>query len=259
MTFRKVTREIIESVEQISGYRVHVVKDPSLQVPATVRMVSSSMPYHVIIYNPTSNQAPDYLICYECGFITRLFTLPKEHRKVFTGQDQAKNLLRQQMTNELSLPQSIFDQLVTKCFEGILIQLRSLPIGFRVDSWLHTQHTELKDLQEHFVRSELSKNAQVLSPEIKKLAPSHLYECNVAMNATYALFWSLRLDDARLFLPYENIRQHKMADELLKAIQATPDSPEYDTALVDTWADILNLSTWYRWIPQALENEGQNG
>jgi hypothetical protein len=80
MNFRETTRRIISLVEEKTGFPVRVTKDLSLKTLATVRMAREPMPVHMIIYNPSINTAPDYLICYQCGFILRLFSCPPSKR-----------------------------------------------------------------------------------------------------------------------------------------------------------------------------------
>jgi hypothetical protein len=247
MSFRQTTQKIIKSVENTSGYRVHIYKDTSLQLPAVVKIARGSTPYHVVIYNPTSATNPDYLICVECGFILRLFSLPKESRKWFTAVDKAKADLEITIADELDLPKSIIKDLAARFFAGVLTQLRSMPINFRVDKWIRANYPDLIELQDKFVREQLLIHAKGLSPEVKKLAPSHVYDCNVAMNAVYAAVWSDTLSDPKLAIPYEHIRQKELADNLLSILKQIPDSPEKDTLLVDQWAHALDLSGWYKW------------
>ena len=39
-----------------------------------------------------------------------------------------------------SLPESARQQVASQLFDGLMIQLRSYPIGMRIDRWLHDEH-----------------------------------------------------------------------------------------------------------------------
>ena len=75
-------------------------------------------------------------------------------------------------------------------FDGLMTQLRSIPIGLRVDSWIMREYPELSELQQKAAMQQLQENLQVLSPEIKKIAPTKILTANLSMNAAFAEFWA---------------------------------------------------------------------
>src|SRR5437867_2366809 len=90
MNLRAATREVIKRVEDTTGRPVLVGADATLKVLATVSMARGQAPAHFVTYNPTGNAAPDYLICYQCGFVLRLFANPPSQRFDFTGSPSAR-------------------------------------------------------------------------------------------------------------------------------------------------------------------------
>jgi hypothetical protein len=69
MTLREVTRNVISFVESASGCPVVVSEDSSLKTLAASRIARGANRIHAISYNPSAVSEPDYLICYQCGFI----------------------------------------------------------------------------------------------------------------------------------------------------------------------------------------------
>ena len=80
MTLREVTRTVIKLVEDASGCPVVVSEDRSLTTLAASRIARGANRIHSISFNPSAVSEPDYLICYQCGFILRLFGIPAAGR-----------------------------------------------------------------------------------------------------------------------------------------------------------------------------------
>jgi hypothetical protein len=89
LSLRETTRLIVKLVEEHSGYPVQIIDDPSLNTLASIRLARrGSVSAHILAYRPVGNQAPDYLIAFQCGFALRLFAVPPELR-LGTGINQA--------------------------------------------------------------------------------------------------------------------------------------------------------------------------
>jgi len=74
VTLREVTRNIISLIKNVSGCPVVVSEDALLKTLAASRIArGGANRVHAISYNPSVVKEPDYLICYQCGFIVRLF------------------------------------------------------------------------------------------------------------------------------------------------------------------------------------------
>jgi hypothetical protein len=75
-------RYSVSQVEQLTGYSVEVVEDPSLSATAVIHMASRrTVPAHLVRYNPATGQPPDYLICFrnQSAPSYALRTLPGEY------------------------------------------------------------------------------------------------------------------------------------------------------------------------------------
>ena len=96
---------------------------------------------------------------------------------------------------------------------------------------------------------QLQENLQVLSPEIKKIAPTKVLKANLTMNAAFAGFWAKHRSDPRLFLPYKAAGFAKAGEELLRVLDEGPADPSGDCRLIDLWSKQLGLTGWYQWRP----------
>ena len=66
----------------VSGCAVVVNEDASLKTLAASRIARGANRIHTISYNPSVVNEPDYLICYQCGFILRLFGVVERRRQL---------------------------------------------------------------------------------------------------------------------------------------------------------------------------------
>jgi hypothetical protein len=259
MNLRAATRELIKQVEESTGRPVLVQSDASLKVLATVRMARGSAPAHLVTYNPTGGDASDYLIAFQCGFIIRLFASPAPERFDFAGSKTGRSqtleaVSAQPEIKKLNLPISAVREYAGRIFDGLMTQLRSVPIGLRVDSWLATDFPELHELQRTFGFRQLQENQQILSAEVRRLAVSPIYEASTAMNAAFAAYWARTLDQPSLVLPYKatGIRR---GEDLLATWDAIHPHPVHDREVIESWGQTLGLAGWYEWVPYALDGE----
>jgi hypothetical protein len=161
------------------------------------------------------------------------------------------------IADKLSLPKEIAAQLCDQIYEGIMLQIRSVPLGLRVDSWLRHGYSELNDLQEASAKKQLQDNAQVLNPQIRERIPSEIFRANVAMNAALAQFWSEVLNEPHLSLPYKATKYWSAGLKLMELWKGIPDKPEEDYRLIDAWAEELGISGWYQWTPYEINNKSK--
>jgi hypothetical protein len=138
LSLRETTRLLVKLVEEHSGYPVQVVDDPSLNTFAAIRLARrTGVPAHILAYRPVGNQAPDYLIAFQCGFALRLFAVPPELR-LETGINKAglrrvRETLEQTLRqNHHTLAANDLEQALTQMYGGLIAHLRSVPVGLRI-------------------------------------------------------------------------------------------------------------------------------
>jgi len=255
MTLREVTRTVINLVETASGCPVVVSEDASVKTLAASRIARGGNRIHTITFNPSAVSEPDYVICYQCGFILRLFGTPVTDRVDLAGTADGRQVVHRLLTasdgpgKKLKLPPESIAALRDQVFDGLMTQLRSIPIGFRVDSWIMREYSELAQLQRDMAMRQIKDNLAALSPDIKKIAPKKVYQSNLTMSAAFAEFWARRYSDPALSLPYKAAGYLKAGEELLAILDEIPDEPAADRELVDAWGEHLGLTGWYRWVP----------
>lgn len=244
-------RNVLEEVEGKTGKPVEVLPDPGLQTYATIKTARGDVPAHVLTYNP-NKPGVDYHVAYQCGFILRLFDNPPEERFEFTGnragRETVRELVAEGVAKRMRLPKATAEQLTDQFFDGLLTQLRSYPIGMRIDKWIRDTYPALHDAQNDSIDRQQQDNVQVLSPQIKQMTPSVIFSSNASMNAAYALFCERLLSASQYFIPYRSAGFKKPARTLLALWDELPMDARHDRELVDAWGKELGVSGWYQWV-----------
>ena len=255
MTLRQTTREIIKLVEEKTGYPVQVSQDPNLPTIATIHMARGNVPAHLLVYKPQPGKSPDYPICLQCAFTLRQFETPPDQRVNIssspTGQAAVESMLNAPdgIAQKYNLHPHQVEELTGRLLSGLIIHLRSIPVGLRAGLWLSENYPNLKSAEEAYIRDEFELTRQTLSQDVRDTTPPGIYNPTLAINAAHALFWSQTYPAPDLLNALHLGRHDQMGRQLLDIWKSIPTAPAYDRELIDAWAEALNVLDWYTWVP----------
>ena len=200
MAIRQITRDIIKLVEERSGIPVRITEDPKLDTTAVVRMARrGGAPVHLVLYRPIAGVTPDYRICYECCFILRQFSVPPEKRFDLGYSPRGHDAIEKLMTapggvaSAYRLDAGQVQELADVFLSGLLIHLRSIPVGLRINQWLAEHYPDLGSLEDEYVKGELDTALRTLADNIRQSSPAKVFQATQAINAAYANFWAEKL------------------------------------------------------------------
>jgi len=248
MSMLPCTKEIIEKTERLTGRPVHLEEDPSLPVISRIQIARGPARMHRLQYRPLPEGTPNYFICFQCGFIIRLYENPPEQRFDFEASPDAPMRMQALLRGSPAAP-----QLKRMLLDGLMTQLRSMPIGMRIDDWLFRDYPELRSQQVAAAKAQLRDNSRALAPEIRRQVPKPVFTTNAAMNSAFALYWARSLADDSVSLPYKSTGFLPQGEALIRVFESVGSTPSEDPKLVDSWAEEVGLKGWYRWIPHRTE------
>lgn len=245
---RTVTKGILNRVEEITGKSIQFMRDDNLTVLSTLQMARNGADYHVLRYRP-SNDPIDYFVAFQAGFVLRLFECPPDKRFDFSPNPDAGDQVELLLKAGQSLGQTDIDTapaFATRVAQWALMNLRSLPIGMRIDQWIATDYPELKELQHQGIAVQQQQSMDVLALKIGKLTvPTTL----LGTLSAYALFADRLMGTETYAIPFEASGLLGHGKELLRIWDEAPLSSSGDCTLVDKWAVGSGMSDWYSWIP----------
>ena len=252
MSLLPCTSQMIAEVERVTNRPVVVQEDPSLNVLAHVRIARGDDPMHLVRYRPGGDALPDYYIVYQCGHVLRLYAAPPDARfDITVGAVGREKMDLQMLESRASVEVRNMGETL---LGGLVTQLRSTPVGFRIEDWIARDYPELEDQQRRAARSQLTENLAAIRLAGSGRFPRRVVAANLGMNAAFAAYWARKWNDPTLTLPYKAVGQLDMGLRLLAIFDRTPDNPGLDTQLIHDWAFELKLKGWYEATPFASTN-----
>jgi hypothetical protein len=247
MSVQETVNQISREVDSLTGCPVSISHDPSINRMATVEIARGSVRSHRIRIHA----------CHvDGGLILRKFALPPTGRFDLAwsqkGRKEAEELVRDHYRGN-GLPAATIKGFCDRLYDGLIVQLISIPLTLRVDSWIVDGYADLGLQQREAVIRLLQENLASLRPEIKNLVPEKIVKPSLVMNAACAEFWSRQWDDPKHSLPYRSINLGVAGRQLLETLDSIPSEPSQDRTLVDGWAKRLGLTRCYEWVPYRLD------
>ena len=243
-----------QAVEKASGIPVLVQADDSMAMIARVVVARDSAPAHLVLFNPKYGEATDYHVVFQCGFVLRIYQTPPELRFNLVATDSGRRDVARLVADhlrraEVNLPEPASGELSRQLYDGLCVQLRSIPVGMRVDRWIRDTHPTLAEQQKTSALRQLAENQRTLSPRVAALAPERVYDASVGMTAALAAFWGEMFGDATQTIPYKVGGHSAVGGRLLGLLDGFPPEPASDRDVIDAWGAELGVRGWYALAP----------
>ncbi len=191
----------------------------------------------------------DYVISYQCGFVLRLYQMPPDRRFDFAANpggaaDRMASLLQALIPPGEQAPG--LRAVAERMSHWLLLTLRSLPVGLRIDQWIREDYPALRTQQAAALARQQEENAGHIGWRSGKLRfpPQFL-----ALDAVHALFADRLLGTTYLATPFEAVGLVEDGRRLLSILDSTPSDPMSDRALVESWGEALGIRDWFDWTP----------
>ena len=252
MPLTEIQQAALSELEELSGKPVVLQEDARLPNLAKIQIASGVRPVHVLSYNPAAVPELPYLVCFQCGLAKRALRAAPDERFNVASTDETYRQIEKLVRGQKAVPDNMiatYSQMIT---DGLGTQLRSMPIGIRVDRALYHDHPELRDLQRAAAERSMKENVGCLHPSIRAQAPELVLRATASMNAAFALAWSRLWNEDAHNVPYRLAGFVEQGEILLDALDAIPDSPTNDRELVSKWASLLKIDHLYQVGPVGL-------
>jgi hypothetical protein len=241
-------------VEYVSGRPVQVVAVADLGVMARITTSPQVTGSYVIQYRSGSS-FKDYLVAFQCGHVLRLLALPAAERFQFVTDTAATTWGTKLVTGFLKrsrrpvTPDAVLAAFTEQLTTGLFTQLRSIPIGMRVDAWLAADYPGLAEEQAESLAAQQKEALTCLSPQVRAMVPDEIVSASILLNTAYAFFCDRLLGTTHYHVPYAASGFEDLGRALLKLFDDLPAAPSSDRALVDAWAREIGLDGKYKWLP----------
>jgi hypothetical protein len=247
LNLRSATRKILENVEETTGKSIQLMQEDDLPVLATLVTARNGASFHILRYKAT-NEPIDYLIAYQAGFLLRLFENPPDKRFDFAPDlkawEKAKALII--ANGNPKVDSAMLEAFSAHIAQWALMSLRSVPVGMRVDQWIRRNYPDLHDQQDASIALQQQQNVASLAMNLGGMTvPSTL----IGTYAAYAMFTDDLTGQNTYAIPYIASGLGKVGRDLMDHWRKIPESAEHDCDLIDSWAHLLGVKSWYTWSP----------
>jgi hypothetical protein len=252
MTPAEAQQRALHELEEVGRTPVVLQEDAQLPNLARIQIASSTRRVHVLSYNPAATAVLPYLVCFQCGLAKRTLLTAADERFNAASTAETYSRVEKLVRQKKSIPPhmvSTYTQMIT---DGLGTQLRSMPVGIRVDRDLYRDHAELRDQQRAAAERSMKENVGCLQPSIRAQAPDLFVQATAGMNAAFAATWSRLWDDESHVVPYRLAGFLDRGEELLASLDTIPESPTHDRELVSKWATVLGIDRLYQVGPVGL-------
>jgi len=252
MTPAEAQQRALDALEKLGGKPVVLRENADLPNQARIHVAAENEPAHVLTYKPAASPELPYLVCFQCSLAERALRSARDERFNVASSPETYRQVQKLVRAKQTIPEDMvatYSQMIT---DGLGVQLRSMPIGIRVDRVLYNAQPELRDMQRVIADRQLKESVGCLSPAIKEMAPELIFNASVGMNAALALDWSRLWNEDAHVVPYRLAGYVGLGERLLAALDAIPDTPHHDRELVSSWAEILGVDRLYQIGPVGL-------
>lgn len=242
------TQTLVDQAEARSGKPVFVYIDRELDVSATIQVARRGALQHVLRVKPSD--ALDYFVANQVLFMLRMVELPADQRfdcgPTGVGDTAMAEVVQRQGPARWEHAAQAPDSVASRLANWAVMQVRSIPIGMRVDQQIFRDMPALRASLEAGVTEQNRDNLQAIQRirTIVSLPERYFWPASA-----YALFSDRLLGRSLLSVPFDALGLSSGGRSLLRLYDELPRDPSSDRQLVDAWAQQIGLSDWYRWTP----------
>jgi len=149
-------------------------------------------------------------------------------------------------------------QLATQLLQGVVVHLRSVPLGLAIDSLIEAEFEVLRETQRRVLADQFRENEQALDAAGSGLLPQRVVDATCTISAALALFWAERWNQPGLAAPYQYSGHATTGSQLLNVWRENISDGTQDHAVIDAWAELLGISDWYAWLADKGDDSGES-
>lgn len=138
--------QALTALEKLGGKPVVLRENAELPNQARIHVAAAAEPAHVLTYNPAATAELPYLVCFQCGLAERALRSARDERFNVASTPETYSRVQALVRKKKTIPDGMvatYSQMIT---DGLGVQLRSMPVGIRLDRMLYQAHPELRGM-----------------------------------------------------------------------------------------------------------------
>ena len=203
---------------------------------------------HVIQLNKKRIASMNHTLLHECGHIKRYVESEEAYRVVPTTDAQIMGRAMQEIKDEAEAQGlRINNEIVRFWIDGIIQQLTSLAVDFRIERWIYDNFPKIRKEQAKALKEDAERTVQSATDRVMKITPSKVFNTSNAINYAYLylLFPITREKYNKAY--YNHPKILAKGKKLLKMVPKNDTGQKGDIELTNKWAEALGVSDWFVW------------
>lgn len=244
---------ILNKVEADTGKPIEFIEKSDLPTFASLKMARSTMPSHIIFYKQVHDEVINHLVAHECGHLLRMFAAPADKRLIPYSDKEKEDKAKVEIKDDIkaissSLSPELLQSMTTMWHQGLIRQLTNMPPDIMIEKWLYDEYPQIRPYQLRTIQKQLQEATAGLSDKIRIMTPGKIYDASHFMN--YAFFRIVGFHLGVNFVKeYNNTKYVRRGKELAAITEKEYiNTYEGDIKMITTWAEFLQLSTWFGWM-----------
>jgi hypothetical protein len=249
-----IYQSLIEQIEA-QGYKVNIIEEVLPLGYAAIRLHGAEESKKILLrVNPKYKAIADHAISQQLMRAIRFLNLPQLERQFpSTNSDsfeKAMTDVSEDMADILNTKQISLEkyaQMIRHLYQGIVVQVTSMPVDIRIEKDLKENMPQLQELQKKSLINQIQEGCKGFSLEILSVTPKKIYTCNALMN--YAFFKMIDQYifpvESKYFEVFEGIIDQEKGEEMLKDA-LNPDLNDFE--LMSLWTKKLEIDSWFKWV-----------
>lgn len=244
--------EILCRVKEETGKEVLLFENSEMASMIEVKTARKDDDNHLIAYSSNYTPEINHLIAAKAIQILRIYKEKPDNRKMAVAYQEHINNAKMSIALEVDrkphLQVALNDAaLISTWAISLVNQLISQPVSINVERIIYNNYPELRELQQKVIGNQMKDFNATLSKEVEGLSPGIIYNGSAVMNFVYLksmddITGSDFIGDLKYIV--KKSRSHELYNYTSDNLK---DSLVSDKAMIDYWANYLNISQWYTW------------
>lgn len=247
-------KSLLEKVGEATGKGFEAAQISGLPVSARIEPARRDTPVHRLLLRPGAGEQVNYIIANQCFHLLRIYGSAESERRIPVANRRTMMSYIMETEDDInrigeSVAKEKIRQMVKLWYEGVVFQLTRMPPDIMIDKKIYDEYPEIRPLQLESIRRQRNTAVLSISEDLKRITPVKIYNCSNIMN--YAFFKVLE-DHFHLdfVAPWHNTPFIFEGGSLARITgQQYVDSHQGDVTMINTWAERLNMTSWFEWKP----------
>jgi len=245
----QAVKEVVKKTHDITGKEIEFELLINLDTDGSTKIARERMDKHIIMVKENNTARVNHVIAHECGHIMRMLEARPSDRKIPSINTETLAGAYRDLEHELAdIPAVARKDIFERWVAGVINQLTNLPVDVRIENWLYYGYPGFRDTQRKSLAVDANNCLASLSDRVKKHTIKPIFHKSNAMVYAYlkGISHIMGYDYPSYYEGHPSIT--KLGEELYNTLDSESEGYAKDVAIINKWAELLDICKWFTWI-----------